>query len=107
MKSIKNYSKNRLTKNYKDNKTISITENIIENINKNIIDKKYNLFSPLCKKKNKMLACLDVGRENKERKKDVVNYTVNNNVESIKFGKIFNNKKTSKNNKNENEKMII
>ena len=107
MKSIKNYSKNRLTKNYKDNKTISITENIIENINKNIIDKKYNLFSPLCKKKNKMLACLDVGRENKERKKDVVNYTVNNNVESIKFGKIFNNTKTSKNNKNENEKKII
>ena len=108
MKSIKNFSKNRLSKTYKSNKTISLTENNNKNINKNIFNKKYNLLSPLYKKKNILLGFnLDVNHRKTKRKEDIINYTVNNNGESIKLKKDFNNMKITKNNKIESEKKII
>ena len=106
MKSIKHYSKNRLSKTYKNNKNFSIIENNNENINKNTFDIKYNLLSPLYKKKKMMFGFyIDEYHKRKERKKDNINYTVNNNV--IKLKKDFNNMKTTKNNKIESEKKII
>lgn len=86
LKSLNNPIKNNLNHKNDGEKVISFAENNNENFNKDLLNKRLRLLTPSIRKKNMLLDFyLNTNNKKKEKNTNINNYTINNNISSIKL----------------------